>query len=82
MTEKEWDLFWATAIAGFVGLELYLRSRNDNSTLSCAKRRWFRTHTRAGQVTFAVGYGAFSSWYLPHIIRQLKRLDVGETLST
>ncbi len=76
------DQYWLVGVTGFIALELYLRDLQKDATFSCATRRWFRTHTRPGKIAFCVGYAAFSSWYLPHIIREMKRLDVGGTVGT
>jgi hypothetical protein len=41
-------------------------------TLSEFTRWAFRTHTKAGAVTFAVAALSFGGWFIPHILRKKK----------
>ena len=63
------DLVWGGLITAGAAFEVYaLRNARQGDTLSESTRRWFRVHTKAGAVTFAVAWLGFSGWYLWHII--------------
>jgi hypothetical protein len=64
------DAVWGGLILAGAAVETYaLRSARQEDTLSAATRRWFRVHTKAGAVVFAVAWTGFGVWYLDHILR-------------
>jgi hypothetical protein len=64
------DAVWGGLILAGAAVETYaLRSARQEDTLSAATRRWFRVHTKAGAVCFAVAWTGFGVWYLDHILR-------------
>lgn len=63
------DAVWGGLILAGAGFEVYaLRNARAGDTLSESTRRWFRVHTKAGAVVFAVSWAAFSLWYGWHIL--------------
>jgi hypothetical protein len=63
------DVVWGGLILAGAGFEVYaLRNAREGDTLSESTRRWFRVHTKAGAIVFAVGWVGFSVWYLAHIL--------------
>lgn len=61
---------WGSLIVAGAGFEVYaLRTARQGDTLSESTRRWFRVHTKAGAVAFAVSWVGFGVWYLDHILR-------------
>ncbi|MEU3527580.1 hypothetical protein AB0E62_27540 [Streptomyces sp. NPDC038707] len=64
------DVVWGGLILAGAGFEAYaLRNARQGDTLSESTRRWFRVHTKAGAVCFAVSWVGFGVWYLDHILR-------------
>lgn len=64
------DVVWGGLLLAGAGFEVYaLRTARQGDTLSESTRRWFRVHTRAGKVGFAVAWTGFGVWYLDHILR-------------
>jgi hypothetical protein len=64
------DAVWGGLILAGAAVETYaLRSARQEDTLSAATRRWFRVHTKAGAIVFAVAWTGFGVWYLDHILR-------------
>lgn len=64
------DILWGGIILLGVALEaVALASRKDGDTLSETTRRAFRVRTsKTGRRVFGVTWGAFSLWYLVHIL--------------
>ena len=63
------NLIWAVWILLFAIFEgLALVSRKAGDTLSERTQAWFRTHTRAGRITFGVVWVGFSGWMFWHIL--------------
>ncbi|UOB09055.1 hypothetical protein MQE23_08320 [Streptomyces sp. HP-A2021] len=63
------DAVWGGLILAGAAFEVYaLRNARVGDTLSESTRRWFRVHTKAGAVAFAVGWTGFAVWYLAHIL--------------
>ena len=63
------DFVWGGLILAGAGFEVYaLRNARQGDTLSESTRRWFRVHTKAGAVCFAVAWTGFGIWYLDHIL--------------
>lgn len=63
------DLAWALLIAAGVAYEVQaIRNEQWDHTASRTTRRWWRTHTRPGQVAFAVGWLGFAAWFTHHVI--------------
>jgi hypothetical protein len=63
------DVVWAGLILAGAAFETYaLRNARQGDTLSESTRRWFRVHTKAGAVVFAVSWASFSVWYAWHIL--------------
>jgi hypothetical protein len=63
------DAVWGGLILAGAAVETYaLRSARQEGTLSAATRRWFRVHTKAGAICFAVAWTGFGVWYLAHIL--------------
>lgn len=64
------DAVWGGLIVAGAGFETYaLRTARQEHTFSASTRRWFRVHTKAGAVAFAVSWVGFGVWYLDHILR-------------
>jgi hypothetical protein len=64
------DAVWGGLILAGAGFETYaLRTARQEHTFSASTRRWFRVHTKAGAVCFAVAWTGFGVWYLDHILR-------------
>jgi hypothetical protein len=63
------DAVWGGLILAGAGFEVYaLRNARQGDTLSESTRRWFRVHTKAGAIVFAVAWTGFGVWYLAHIL--------------
>ena len=63
------DAVWGGLILAGAGFEVWaLRNARRGDTLSESTRRWFRVHTKAGAIVFAVAWAAFSVWYAWHIL--------------
>lgn len=63
------DIIWGSLLLAGASFEAYaLRNGRDGDTLSETTRRVFRVRTRAGKVAFGTTWGAFSAWYLGHIL--------------
>jgi hypothetical protein len=63
------DVVWGGLIVAGAAFETWaLRTARQEQTFSASTRRWFRVHTKAGAVVFAVGWVGFSAWWIDHII--------------
>lgn len=63
------DAVWGGLILAGAAVETYaLRTARQEATFSAATRRWFRVHTKAGAICFAVAWTGFGIWYLDHIL--------------
>lgn len=63
------DLVWGGLILAGAAFEVYaLRNARQGDTFSEAVRRWFRVHTKAGAVAFAVAWGGFAVWFAVHVL--------------
>lgn len=66
---KSGDAVWGgLLVAGAVFETWALRTARQEATLSASTRRWFRVHTKAGAVCFAVVWTGTGVWYLNHIL--------------
>ena len=63
------DAVWGGLILAGAAVETYaLRTARQEATLSASTRRWFRVHTKAGAVVFAVSWVGFGAWFLDHVL--------------
>jgi hypothetical protein len=63
------DMVWGGLLVAGAAFEAYaLVNGRDGDTLSESTRRWFRVRTRTGAAVFGVGWCAFATWFLFHIL--------------
>lgn len=63
------EISWATVALLGVALEYWaLQDRSREATLSELLRRIYRVEKLAGKAIFCLSFGAFASWFVPHII--------------
>lgn len=61
-------LFWGGLAAVATAYELQALRTCPDRTLSKITRATFRTHTRAGRLTFTFAWGGLTAWYAHHIL--------------
>ena len=60
---------WASLTAAFAAAETVAIVRNDwSGTFTENVRRLFKTHTKPGELTFAIVWASFSIWFFGHIL--------------
>lgn len=63
------DFIWGGLILVGAAVEAWaLYSAKPGDTLSESTRRWFRVNTPLGRTLFGLGWAAFSTWFLVHIV--------------
>jgi hypothetical protein len=63
------DLVWGGLLVAGAAFEAYaLANGRDGDTLSERTRSWFRVRTRPGAIVFGIGWCAFATWFLCHIL--------------
>ena len=71
------DLSWATLAGAITALEIFtIRTNRLDSTLTRTTRRLFRTRHPIGKTLFAMGFGAFSVWFVTHIVESEHPMDL------
>lgn len=69
---------WAGVLLTAAVLELVaLRRHNHRHTLSHVTRYTFRTHTRAGRLTFSLAWTMLYLWLFDHIVRSVHNASKG-----
>ena len=62
---------WLALLLAGGAFELQALLHPDREDTLSEFTRWaFRTHTKAGAVTFAVAALTFGGWFIPHILRR------------
>ena len=63
------DLVWGGLLVAGAAFEVYaLANGRAGDTLSERTRTWFHVRTQTGAVVFGIGWCAFASWFLVHIL--------------
>lgn len=63
-------LVWAAVLGVGIVAEVRSLRRHDGCTLSETTRMVFRTETRVGRIAFAASWGAFTAWWIPHVLKE------------
>lgn len=65
-------LVWGGALGALAVFDLWCaRNAVVGDSLSECTRSVLRTHTRAGQAAFVLGWAALTAWLVPHICRTI-----------
>lgn len=66
-------LVWGGALGALAVFDYWCaKNAVEGDSLSEVARAALRTHTRAGQVAFVLGWAALTAWLVPHICRTIK----------